>query len=124
AIFNAHYDTAALLVNRGADVNIADRQQGAPLANLMKLRRMGGCGTFDGPKCPKYRDSPASMQLAQLLLEKGADANASVAVGRAEGGAGGAGFKQHDVVASLGALKAEMAIKADPSATGDFYKYA
>jgi ankyrin repeat protein len=123
AILNAHYDTGALLVNRGADVSIVDQRQGTALANVMKLRRMGGCGTFDGPKCPKLRDVPASMELAQLLLEKGADVNASVPAGRG-GGAGGAGFAAQEIAASIGALKAEKAIQADPKASSDFYKYA
>jgi len=123
AILNAHYDTGALLVNRGADVNIVDERQGTALANVMKLRRMGGCGTFDAPKCPKLRDVPASMELAQLLLEKGADVNASVPSGRG-GGPGGAGFAAQEITASIGALKAEKAIQADPKASSDFYKYA
>jgi ankyrin repeat protein len=117
AIFNAHYDTAALLVNRGADVNIADRQQGVPLANLMKMRRMGGCQS----PCPKATGPVTALELAQLLLDKGADANARTGAGR--GGTGGFG-NGNDVIANIGALKAEMAIKADPKASGDFYKYA
>jgi ankyrin repeat protein len=118
AIFNAHYDTASLLVNRGADVNLADRAQGPPLANLMKMRRSAGCQN----PCPRNPDSPASLELAKLLLEAGANVKATVAGGR---GGGGAAFGNGaDVIASIGALKAEMAVKADPNASGDFYKYA
>ena len=118
AIFNAHYDTASLLVNRGADVNLADRAQGPPLANLMKMRRSAGCQN----PCPRNPDSPASLELAKLLLDKGASLKASVPAGR---GGGGAAFGNGaDVIASIGALKAEMAVKADPNASGDFYKYA
>jgi len=116
AIFNAHYDTATLLVNRGADVNIPDNTQGSPLANLMKMRRSPQCQN----PCPKAGGSPESMQLAALLLDKGADANFKV-----RGGANGAIFGNGaDVIAAFGALKAEKALQADPNASGDFYKYA
>src|SRR5262249_53679210 len=59
-------------------------------------------------------------ELAKTLLDRGANPNAAPVAGR------GAGFesKGADISAHIGALKAEQAIKADPSVSGDFYKYA
>jgi ankyrin repeat protein len=116
AIFNANYETAATLVERGADVNVFDRQQGPPLANLMKVRRPGLCQN----PCPKGTGTMSSLELAKVLMDHGEDVNAPPTAGR------GAGFegKGADITAHIGALKAEQAIKADPKVSGDFYKYA
>ena len=116
AIFNAHYETGATLVNHGADVNALDAQQGTPLVNLMKVRRPGLCQN----PCPKDSGTVSSLELARLLLDRGAEPNTAPIAGR------GAGFegKGADITAHNGALKAEQAIKADPSVSGDFYKYA
>jgi ankyrin repeat protein len=116
AIFNANYETAATLVRRGADVNALDAQQGPPIVNLIKVRRPGLCQN----PCPKGTGTLSSLDLAKLLLDSGAEPNAAPFNGR------GAGFegKGADITAHNGALKAEQAIKADPSVSGDFYKYA
>src|SRR5262249_10661499 len=116
AIFNANYETAALLVNRGADVNVVDPQQGSPIVNLMRVRRPGLCQN----PCPKGTGTLSSLDLAKLLLDSGANANAAPIAGR------GAGFesKGADITAHNGALKAEQAVKADRNVSGDFYKYA
>jgi ankyrin repeat protein len=116
AIFNANYETAATLVERGADVNAVDRQQGPPIVNLMKVRRPGLCQN----PCPRGTGTLSSLELAKMLLDRGANANSAPINGR------GAGFesKGADISAHIGALKAEQAIKADPSVSGDFYKYA
>ncbi len=116
AIFNANYETAATLINRGADVNAMDAQQGTPIVNLMRVRRPGLCQN----PCPKGTGTLSSLDLAKLLLDSGANANAAPIAGR------GAGFesKGADITAHNGALKAEQAIKADPTVSGDFYKYA
>jgi ankyrin repeat protein len=116
AIFNANYQTAAALVNRGADVNAADPQQGAPIVNLLRVRRPGLCQN----PCPKGMGMMSSLDLAKLMLDSGAEVNAPPTAGR------GAGFegKGADITAHFGALKAEQAIKADPNVSGDFYKYA
>ena len=116
AIFNANYETAATLVQRGADVNAVDRQQGSPIVNLMKVRRPGLCQN----PCPKGTGTLGSLELAKMLLDRGANPNAVPVAGR------GAGYelKGADITAHFGALKAEQAIKADPSVSGDFYKYA
>jgi ankyrin repeat protein len=116
AIFNANYETAATLVQRGADVNAVDRQQGSPIVNLMKVRRPGLCQN----PCPKGTGTLGSLELAKMLLARGANPNAAPVAGR------GAGYelKGADISAHFGALNAEQAIKADPSVSGDFYKYA
>jgi ankyrin repeat protein len=116
AIFNANYETAATLVERGGDVNAVDRQQGPPIMNLMRVRRPGLCQN----PCPKGTGTLSSLELAKTLLDRGANPNAAPVAGR------GAGFesKGADISAHIGALKAEQAIKADPSVSGDFYKYA
>jgi ankyrin repeat protein len=116
AIFNANYETGALLVDRGADVNTVDRQQGPPLANLMKVRRPGLCQN----PCPKGTGTMSSLDLAKVLMDHGENVNAAPTAGR------GAGFesKGADITAHIGALKAEQAVKADPKVSGDFYKYA
>jgi len=116
AIFNANYETAATLVERGADVNAIDRQQGSPLANLMKVRRPGLCQN----PCPKGTGTLSSLELAKILLDHGADVNTAPTAGRGAGYEG----KGSDITAHNGALRAEQAIKADPSVSGDFYKYA
>jgi ankyrin repeat protein len=116
AVFNANYETAATLVDRGADVNAIDRQQGSPLANLMKVRRPGLCQN----PCPKGTGTLSSLELAKILLDHGADVNTAPMAGRGAGYEG----KGSDITAHNGALKAEQAIKADPSVSGDFYKYA
>jgi ankyrin repeat protein len=61
-----------------------------------------------------------SLELAEMLLDHGANPNPPLMAGR------GAGFetKGADITAHIGALKAEEAVKADPSVSGDFYKYA
>jgi len=116
AIFNAHYETAATLVEHGADVNALDAQQGSPIVNLMKVRRPGLCQN----PCPKGSGTLSSLDLAKLLLDRGAEPNAAPVAGRGAGYEG----KGADITAHNGALKAERAIKADPSVSGDFYKYA
>jgi ankyrin repeat protein len=116
AIFNANYETAATLIEHGADVNAVDRQQGPPIVNLMKVRRPGLCQN----PCPKGTGTLSSLELAKMLLDRGADPNAAPVAGRGAGYEG----KGADISAHIGALKAEQAIKADPSVSGDFYKYA
>ncbi len=116
AIFNANYQTAATLIERGADVNAVDKQMGQPLANLLKIRRPGLCQN----PCPRGSGSLSSLDLAKILLDHGANPNASPTPGRGAGYEG----KGADISAHIGALKAEQAIKADPSVSGDFYKYA
>jgi ankyrin repeat protein len=116
AIFNANYETAATLIEHGADVNAIDRQQGSPLANLMKVRRPGLCQN----PCPKGTGTLGSLELAKMLMDYGADVNTAPSAGRGAGYEG----KGSDITAHNGALKAEQAIKEDPSVSGDFYKYA
>jgi len=83
AIFNPNYETAALLVKRGADVNVVDAQQGSPIVNLMRVRRPDLCQN----PCPKGTGILSSLDLAKLLLDSGANANAAPIAGR------GAGFE-------------------------------
>lgn len=72
AILNAHFELAALLLDRGADPNAA-AQGWTPLHQLVWTRRPNG-GLADPPPVATGRLS--SLQLAERLLEKGANPNA------------------------------------------------
>jgi ankyrin repeat protein len=73
AIINAHYDLAALLLEKGADPNVADSQGQAPLYAAVDMHTL-----------PAMTDRPArlvsdkidSVKVTALLLEHGADPNA------------------------------------------------
>ena len=117
AILNKNYDTAAFLIEKGADVNVADRRLGTPLANLIQVRG----GRCQGPCSNGQSSEMTSLQLAKVLLEHGANANP---VAGPPARSSGYESKSLDVTANLGAVKAEVALKADPSVSSDFYKYA
>lgn len=72
AIINAHFELAAALLDRGADPN-ADAQGWTALHQLVWTRRPNG-GLADPPAVATGRLS--SLQLAEKLLEKGANPNA------------------------------------------------
>lgn len=68
ALLNLHYDTAALLIERGADIQRWDWWGRTPLYNAINLHLMTGSSRGDLPST----DSLTALDIAQLLLERGA----------------------------------------------------
>lgn len=77
AIINAHYDVAALLLERGADPNIADTTaQMAPLYAAVDMHRLA---IGHGRPNPKPAGRLTALDLVGTLLARGADPNARLA---------------------------------------------
>lgn len=72
AIMNAHFETAAFLLDRGSDPN-ADKQGWAPLHQLVWSRRPNTGSNIPGAVPTGNLDS---LELARKLLDAGADVNA------------------------------------------------
>ena len=72
AIMNAHFETAAFLLDRGSDPN-ADKQGWAPLHQLVWSRRPNTGSNIPGAVPTGNLDS---LDLARKLLDSGADVNA------------------------------------------------
>ncbi len=120
AIMNAHYDTAAALVNKGADVTQGDRGGQTPLYALADIRSL--LWTYNRPT-PRTQNEMGSLDLAQLLIAKGAPVNAKLtgAARRPLGGGGapiaGRGatpFLRAAVTSDLPLMKLLLEHKADP----------
>ncbi|MCY4025894.1 MAG: ankyrin repeat domain-containing protein [Acidobacteria bacterium] len=75
AAANAHYDVAALLVDRGADVNVASRGWTA-LHQVSWVRKSGIAGSNNPP--PPGSGSMTSLEFVRKLVAAGADVNARV----------------------------------------------
>ena len=81
AVVNAYFDVASLLLDRGANPNLPD-PRGSALHTLAWLRKPGADGaagvgnTPHGPPLPTGKVT--ALQLAQKLLEKGANPNARI----------------------------------------------
>jgi uncharacterized protein len=75
ALFNGHYDFAAMLIEGGADVNLADKGGRTPLYQALDMRRLE---FIAGRPAPKWTDRRDALALAKLLLDYGADPNATL----------------------------------------------
>ncbi len=71
ALQNAHLDLARVLIERGADVNLANRKGWNPLYMAVKVRNQE-IGTMPNP------DASGMYELIELLIAKGADVNARI----------------------------------------------
>jgi ankyrin repeat protein len=73
AIINAHYDTAAVLLEKGADPNIADASGMTPLYAAIDMHTLPW---MQGRPKPKNHGRLGPLDIARLALERGADPNA------------------------------------------------
>jgi ankyrin repeat protein len=76
ALINLHFDTAAALIEAGADVNQWDLFGRAPLYNAVDLHTLPVGGRTDIPS----EDKLSGYDIAQMLLERGADPNMQLKV--------------------------------------------
>lgn len=72
AIINTHYDLAAMLLEKGADPNVADS---AGMAAVYALVDMNTLGNMQGRPQPKLESKITPEALLQLLVKKGANLN-------------------------------------------------
>jgi ankyrin repeat protein len=124
AIMNTHYDTAAALIDAGADVNQATEEGGqTPLFTLVDQRSL--LWVYNRPT-PKAQNVLTSLDLARKLLDKGArvDARLSARARRAMGGGGSAltgegasAFLRAAVVSDLPMMRLLLERGADPKVT-------
>lgn len=71
ALINIHFDTAAALIEAGANVNQWDLFGRAPLYNALDLHTLPVGGRPDIPS----EDAHSGFEIAQMLLDRGADPN-------------------------------------------------
>ena len=76
AVINAHFDVAGLLVENGADPNVADAR-GSILHALAWIRKPGAAGSDQAP--PSSSGGLSSIELADALLKHGANPNVRIA---------------------------------------------
>jgi ankyrin repeat protein/mannose-6-phosphate isomerase-like protein (cupin superfamily) len=81
AVVNAYYELASMLLERGANPNLPD-PRGSPLHTVAWLRKPGAdgaAGVGNTPQgTPQQTGDVTPLQLAEKLLEKGANPNARV----------------------------------------------
>ena len=75
AIVNAHYDTAAVLIDKGADPNIADT---SGMAALYAAVDMNSLGEIYGRPARKVADKLGALDVVTLLIAHGASVNAQL----------------------------------------------
>ncbi len=93
AILNADFDLAALLLEAGADPNAPD-PRGHPLHVVAWLHQPGAPPDFamngeDPQPVPRPRGKLSHLDMARLLLAKGADPNVTITWGERRFGSGG-----------------------------------
>lgn len=123
AIMNAQFDTAAALVEKGADVNQPDRNGQAPLYALVDIRSL--LWTYNRPT-PRSQTEIGTMELAALLLDKGASVDAKLTGnarrplgggGHALAGRGATAFLRAAVTSDLPMMRLLLEKGADPKVT-------
>ena len=75
AIINSHYDTAAVLIEEGANPNIADS---AAMGALYAAVDMSSLGEIYGRPPRPVPDKHSALDLIEMLLTRGADVNAKL----------------------------------------------
>jgi len=75
AIINTHVDLAAMLLEKGADPNVADV---TGMAGLYAAVDMNTLPWAHGRAAPKFRDSLDGLAMIRMLLDYGADVNAKL----------------------------------------------
>jgi ankyrin repeat protein len=93
AILNADFDLAALLLEAGADPNVPD-PRGYPLHVVVWLHQPGAPPDFamngeDPQPVPRPSGKLSHLDMARLLLAKGADPNVAISWGERRFGTGG-----------------------------------
>src|SRR4029434_7348219 len=73
AIINAHYDFAAMLLDKGADPNVADGTGAAALYYMVDMHTLSN---MQGRPAPKLVDAIDAEGLLKKLMAKGANPNA------------------------------------------------
>jgi ankyrin repeat protein len=76
AIINSHFDTAALLLARGADPNLADSTGMTPLYATVDVNTLGE--VYGRPAHPEKPSDTGALDLMKLLIEHHANPNAQL----------------------------------------------
>jgi uncharacterized protein len=123
AIINAHYDFAAMLLDKGADPNVADSTGTAALYFLVDMHTLGG---MQGRPAPKLVDTVDAEGLLKKLIAKGANPNARLVrpmLGRYHGsgdatlGEGTTPFLRAAKAVDVPIMRALLEAGADPTLT-------
>jgi len=123
AIMNAHYDTAAALIEKGADVNEVDESGQAPLFAIVDQRSL--LWSYNRP-VPKANNHIDTLELAKLLMAKGAKVDATLngpahrplgGGGSNVTGKGATAFLRAAVVSDLPMMRLLLEKGASPTAT-------
>jgi ankyrin repeat protein len=122
AIANAHYDTAAVLLEHGADPNLVDN---AGMGALYGAVDMSSLGEVYGLPARKVNDRHAPLDIITLALAKGADVNAKLKTptlqrnhtpGEGSLGAGATALMRAAKHGDFAAMKVLLDAGADPAA--------
>jgi ankyrin repeat protein len=123
AINNAHYGVAAALIEQGADPDVADV---TGMTALYAAVDMNTLGDLPGRPAPKPTGTVTAVDVARMLLARGANANARLmrpilmrhhSAGDSALGEGATAFHRAAKTADLGMLRALLDGGADPTLT-------